>query len=207
MGSRRTPIRQGISDGDRFPGEGPPAAQRGGAGGGRGVFRPGGAHGVRGARVRGQPRSAQDGVARPELKSYFTSRGACMGQVPGEVVAAAFGASTRRWSCRRSRPGGRSPAGRPSSQAREQGATGDAAAGPRRPARGPRPGHRPAPPGRRRGPVGRPPDLSGDCARSASPATRWATCGGPRTCCASTAATATSSPGRSAAPTRWRSCC
>ena len=30
-------------------------------------------------------------MARPELKSYFTSRGACMGQVPGEVVAAAFG--------------------------------------------------------------------------------------------------------------------
>ena len=34
---------------------------------------------------------SQDGAARPELKSYFTSRGACMGQVPGEVVAAAFG--------------------------------------------------------------------------------------------------------------------
>jgi hypothetical protein len=34
---------------------------------------------------------SQDGVARPELKSYFTSRSACMGQVPGEVVAAAFG--------------------------------------------------------------------------------------------------------------------
>jgi hypothetical protein len=33
----------------------------------------------------------QDGVARPELKAYFTSRGACMGQIPGEVVAAAFG--------------------------------------------------------------------------------------------------------------------
>ena len=33
----------------------------------------------------------QDGVARPELKSYFISRGACMGKVPGEVVAAAFG--------------------------------------------------------------------------------------------------------------------
>ena len=33
----------------------------------------------------------QHGVARPELKSYFTSRSACMGQVPGEVVAAAFG--------------------------------------------------------------------------------------------------------------------
>jgi hypothetical protein len=29
---------------------------------------------------------AQDGVARPELKSYFTSRGACMDQVPGEVM-------------------------------------------------------------------------------------------------------------------------
>ena len=33
----------------------------------------------------------QDGVARPDLKAYFTSRGACMGQVPGEVVASAFG--------------------------------------------------------------------------------------------------------------------
>ena len=33
----------------------------------------------------------QDGVARPDAKAYFTSRGACMGQVPGEVVAAAFG--------------------------------------------------------------------------------------------------------------------
>ncbi len=38
----------------------------------------------------GSPASA-DGVARPDLKAYFTSRGACMGQVPGEVVAAAFG--------------------------------------------------------------------------------------------------------------------
>lgn len=38
----------------------------------------------------GSPVSA-DGVARPELKSYVVSRGACMGQVPGEVVAAAFG--------------------------------------------------------------------------------------------------------------------
>src|SRR4051794_41828906 len=34
---------------------------------------------------------SQDGVARPELKSYFTSRGASIGQVAGEVVAAAFG--------------------------------------------------------------------------------------------------------------------
>ncbi|MGY2125652.1 SCO6745 family protein [Nocardia gipuzkoensis] len=33
----------------------------------------------------------QDGVARPEMTAYFTSRGACMGHVPGEVVAAAFG--------------------------------------------------------------------------------------------------------------------
>ncbi|MGB8385550.1 MAG: hypothetical protein WCG47_30645 [Dermatophilaceae bacterium] len=34
---------------------------------------------------------SQDGVARPDLKAYFTSRGACLGQVAGEVVAAAFG--------------------------------------------------------------------------------------------------------------------
>ena len=33
----------------------------------------------------------QGGVSRPEMKAYFTSRSACMGQVPGEVVAAAFG--------------------------------------------------------------------------------------------------------------------
>ena len=39
---------------------------------------------------KGSPVS-QDGAARPELLSYFTSRGACMGQVPGEVIAAAFG--------------------------------------------------------------------------------------------------------------------
>ena len=39
----------------------------------------------------GSPAADKDGVARPELKSYFTSRGACMGQVPGEVVATAFG--------------------------------------------------------------------------------------------------------------------
>ncbi|KAF0957229.1 SCO6745 family protein [Rhodococcus sp. T7] len=35
--------------------------------------------------------TAQDGVARPDLNAYFASRGACLGQVPGEVVAAAFG--------------------------------------------------------------------------------------------------------------------
>ena len=39
----------------------------------------------------GSPATDAGGVARPELTSYFTSRGACMGQVPGEVVAAAFG--------------------------------------------------------------------------------------------------------------------
>jgi hypothetical protein len=33
--------------------------------------------------------AAQDGVARPDLKVYFTGRGACMGQVAGEVDAAA----------------------------------------------------------------------------------------------------------------------
>lgn len=31
------------------------------------------------------------GVAMPEMSAYFTSRGSVMGQVPGEVVAAAFG--------------------------------------------------------------------------------------------------------------------
>jgi hypothetical protein len=39
----------------------------------------------------GSPAVGKDGISRPEMTSYFTSRGACMGQVPGEVVAAAFG--------------------------------------------------------------------------------------------------------------------
>ena len=34
----------------------------------------------------GSPPVSPDGIARPEMKSYFTSRSACMGQVPGEVV-------------------------------------------------------------------------------------------------------------------------
>jgi hypothetical protein len=39
----------------------------------------------------GSPVVGPDGRARPEPKAYFTSRGACMGTVSGEVVAAAFG--------------------------------------------------------------------------------------------------------------------
>ena len=73
-----------------FNENGPPIAQRGGTRGGRHLLRARGARGVPGARVRRQPR--RGGRRRPpELKSYFTSRGACMGQVTGEVVAAAFG--------------------------------------------------------------------------------------------------------------------
>lgn len=33
----------------------------------------------------------RDGFARPDLKAYCTSRGACMGRVAGEVAAATFG--------------------------------------------------------------------------------------------------------------------
>jgi hypothetical protein len=39
----------------------------------------------------GSPAVGKDGSSRSELTSYFTSRGACLGRVPGEVVAAAFG--------------------------------------------------------------------------------------------------------------------
>ena len=104
---------------------------------------------------------SQDGVARPELKSYFTSRGACLGQVPGEVVAAAFGvfnpkavvpAVTAGWQIT-----GRGAV----LAARERGATqmlqrvlGDEPGGPG-------PGHRPAAPRRGRGSVGGPPVFGG----------------------------------------------
>jgi hypothetical protein len=37
------------------------------------------------------PATSKDGVAFPDGPAYFTSRGSLLGQVPGEVVAAAFG--------------------------------------------------------------------------------------------------------------------
>jgi hypothetical protein len=37
------------------------------------------------------PASSKDGVAFPDGPAYFTSRGSALGQVPGELVAAAFG--------------------------------------------------------------------------------------------------------------------
>lgn len=39
----------------------------------------------------GSPGATPDGVALPDGPAYFTSRGSAMGQVPGELVAAAFG--------------------------------------------------------------------------------------------------------------------
>ena len=72
----------------------------------------------------------QDGVARPELKSYFTSRGACMGQVPGEVVAAAFGCFNPKVVVPAVRAGWQVTSRAAILAARERGATADAAAGP-----------------------------------------------------------------------------
>lgn len=39
----------------------------------------------------GSPGATPDGVAFPDGPAYFTSRGSALGQVPGELVAAAFG--------------------------------------------------------------------------------------------------------------------
>jgi hypothetical protein len=39
----------------------------------------------------GSPFTTSDGVALPDGPAYFTSRGSALGQVPGELVAAAFG--------------------------------------------------------------------------------------------------------------------
>ena len=72
----------------------------------------------------------QDGVARPELKSYFTSRSACMGQVPGEVVAAAFGCFNPKVVVPAVGAGWQVTSRAAILAARERGATADAAAGP-----------------------------------------------------------------------------
>ena len=39
----------------------------------------------------GSPFTTSDGVALPDGPAYFTSRGSVLGQVPGELIAAAFG--------------------------------------------------------------------------------------------------------------------
>lgn len=67
---------------------------------------------------------AQAGVARPELMSYFTSRSACMGQVPGEVVAAAFGCFNPKAVVAAVRAGWQIADRDSVLQARERGATG-----------------------------------------------------------------------------------
>src|SRR5437867_4107166 len=43
----------------------------------------------------GGGRSSSGGMHFPDMVAYFTSRGACLGHVPGEVVAAAFGVFKR----------------------------------------------------------------------------------------------------------------
>ena len=58
-----------------------------------------GAHAAYAALGFGGSPASQGGVARPDAKAYFTSRGACTGQVAGEFVAAASAVSTRRSSC------------------------------------------------------------------------------------------------------------
>jgi hypothetical protein len=137
----------------------------------------------------GSPAS-QGGVDRPELKSYFTSRGACMGQVPGEVVAAAFGCFNPKVVVPAVAAGWQIASRDEILEARERGATallqrvlGDQPEGLGRVTDLLR-----APPTRLRGRVGR---STGDCARSASRRHRLASCAGPRTCCVSTAVTAT----------------
>ena len=58
--------------------------------------------------------AAQDGVARPDLKAYFARSRRVRGSGGGKVFAAAVGCFNPRLWCRLSRPGGGSPAGRPS---------------------------------------------------------------------------------------------
>ena len=71
----------------------------------------------------GSPPVSPDGIARPEMKSYFTSRSACMGQLPGEVVAAAFGCFNPEAVIPTLRPGWQIADRDTLLQARERGAT------------------------------------------------------------------------------------
>ena len=113
-------------------------------------------------------------MARPELKSYFTSRGACMGQVPGEVVAAAFGCFNPKVVVPAVGAGWQVTSREAILAARERGATemlrrvlGEQPEGLGRVT-----SCCAVPPTRLRGRAAR---STGDCARSASPATRWVT--------------------------------
>jgi hypothetical protein len=46
------------------------------------------------------PRGEEDGIPLFDWGAYFVSRAACMGQVRGEVVAAAFGVFSPAWVVR-----------------------------------------------------------------------------------------------------------
>jgi hypothetical protein len=151
-------------------------------------------------------RVVQDGVARPNMKAYFPSRGACMGQVSGEVVAAAFGCFNPKVVVPAVDAGWQIADREAILEARQQGATamlqrilGEQPEGLARVADLLRRAADAAPWAGR--------GLYSGLHSLGFPASRWVTCDGPRTWCASTAVTATSSPGRSSAQTRWRSCC
>ena len=141
------------------------------------------------------PAVDQTGVARPELKSYFVSRGACMGQVPGEIVAAAFGCFNPR-VVEMAVAGGWTIASRDAVlEARERGSTemlkrvlGDRPEGLERVTELLQ---RAAAAAR-----GRLTRCSQGCGRSAFRRIRSPRCGEPPILCASTGVTATSSPGR-----------
>ena len=152
------------------------------------------------------PGSLPNGVQFPDGAAYFTSRGSVMGQVPGEVVAAAFAVfnpeavipavgfgwtrSTPRPSVRRGRKVrsgnwsavlGPEPEGLADATELLDGAVSRRAPRASRCARG--------------------------CRASACRAIRWATCGGWRTRSANTAATPTRRPGPRPVSTPPRSGC
>ena len=132
-----------------------------------------------------------NGVALPDGPAYFTSRGSVMGQVAGEVVAAAFAVFNPAIVVPLVDVGWSMTDAATICAARRDGATAQLRAHPGRRARRPRPRDRAA---RRRPPwacgprVGR---CSPGWSPTAGPATRWATPGTSPTSCASTAATAT----------------
>ena len=131
-----------------------------------------------------------DGVAMPDGPAYFTSRGSVMGQVPGDVVAAAFGVFNPEVVVPASTSGGRKTDAATICEARTDGAVGQL-----RRILGDEPEGvdranellaRAVEPLRPEGPSCTP-----GSPRSGYPTTRSACRGGAATCCASTAATAT----------------
>ena len=152
-------------------------------------------------------RGQANGVALPDGPAYFTSRGSLMGQVPGELVAAAFAVFNPETVVPSVSLGWTLTDAATICAARDDGATRAAASHPRRRARRRRPGEGDPRPSSRHRCVPKAARCTPGCCRRRFPPTTSAPSGAWATCCVSSAAIRTPQRGSAPESTPPRSVC